>query len=69
MRLEREVAGVEELNGRTWNVAFECLGTARQKEGIVLSSHCQETWFVRPEVILESWVERDMQFGFICHQL
>jgi hypothetical protein len=60
MSLEREVARVEETNRRAGNVAFERLGTPRQKEGIVLSPYGQETWFVRPKVILESWVECDV---------
>src|SRR6266550_486108 len=58
--LQREVARVEETNRRSGNVTFERLGTARQKEGIVLSPHGQERWFVCPEVFLESWVECDV---------
>jgi len=54
------VARVEETNRCSGNVAFERLGTTRQKEGIVLSPYGQETWFVCPEVILESWVECDV---------
>jgi hypothetical protein len=60
MSSKREVARVEETNRRAGNVAFERLGTPRQKEGIVLSPYGQETWFVCPEVILESWVECDV---------
>ena len=56
MSLEGEVARVEEMDHRAGNVAFERLGTTRQKEGIVLSPDGQETWFVCPEVILESWI-------------
>src|SRR5467141_3395110 len=51
--LEREVARVEETDSRTGNIASERLGTARQKEGIILSPHRQELGLVRPEVILE----------------
>src|SRR5262245_6450012 len=60
MSFKREVTRVEETNGRTGNVAFECLGTLRQEEGIVLPPYCQEAWLVRPEVILESRIERDV---------
>jgi hypothetical protein len=60
MSFKREVARVEETNGRAGNVAFERLGTPRQKEGIVLSPYGQETWFMCPEVILESWVECEL---------
>ena len=58
MSLEREVAGVEKVDGRTRNVAAESFGSARQKERIVLSPCCQEAWLMGPEVILERWVER-----------
>src|SRR3989442_13158181 len=51
--LEREVARVEEMDSRTGNIASERLGTARQKEGIILSPHRQELGLVRPEVMLE----------------
>jgi hypothetical protein len=42
MRLEREVAGVEEVDPCTGNVASERFGTARQEEGIVLSPRRHE---------------------------
>src|SRR5437870_9863737 len=35
--LEREVARVEEMDSRTGNIASERLGTARHKDGIILS--------------------------------
>jgi hypothetical protein len=60
MSLEREVARVEELDRRTGNVASERLGSLGQEEGIVLSPCCKEAWLVRAEIILESWVERDV---------
>src|SRR5262245_29075671 len=60
MSLEREVARVEEVDGRFGNVAFERLGTLRQKKGIVLSPYPQEAWLVGPEVILEVWVGRNV---------
>src|SRR5262249_47659991 len=60
MSFKREVASIEEMNGRTGNVAFERLGTRRQKERIVLSPCRKEAWLLRPKIILESWVERDI---------
>jgi hypothetical protein len=48
------------MDHRTGNVASERLGTARQEEGIVLSPHRQERGLVRPEVLLECRVERDV---------
>src|SRR5215471_12134223 len=55
MSFKREVASVEEMNGRTGNIAFERLGTGRQEERIVLSPCCKEAWLVRPKIILEHW--------------
>src|SRR5437667_4192128 len=60
MGFEREVARVEELDYRTGNVASERLSAARQEEGVVPSPHRQEAGLVRPEVILECRVERDV---------
>jgi hypothetical protein len=60
MSLKREVARIKEMDRRTGNVASERLGTLRQEEGIVLSPHRQEARFVRPEIILEGWVGRDV---------
>src|SRR5207245_10844224 len=60
MRLEREMAGVEEANDRTGNVAPESFGAGRQKERIVLAPHSQEWRLVRAEVVLESRIERNI---------
>src|SRR5262249_21313193 len=57
---KREVASVEEMNGRTGNIAFERLGTRRQEERIVPSPCRKEAWLVHPKIILKSWVERDV---------
>src|SRR5258708_1427106 len=62
MRLQREVAGVEEANARTGNVAPEGLGAGRQKERIVLAPRRQQWRLVGAEVILESRIERDVAF-------
>src|SRR5262245_11706672 len=58
--LEREVTRVEELDRRPGNVASERLGAARQEEGIVLPPYRQEGRLVRPEVVLEGRIERDV---------
>jgi hypothetical protein len=60
MRLQREMAGVEEANDRTGNVAFESLGTGRQEERIVLAPHCQKRWPMGAEVVLEGRIKRDV---------
>src|SRR5439155_25052119 len=60
MGFECEVARVEELDYRTGNVASERLSAARQEEGVVPSPHRQEAGLVRPEVIWECRVERDV---------
>src|SRR5215510_6715223 len=62
MSLEREVASVEEMNGRTGNVASESLGTTRQEKGIVLSPCCQEGGLVLAEVFLERGIQRNITF-------
>ncbi len=36
VRLQREVAGVDEADDRIRDVALKCLGARRQEEGIVL---------------------------------
>src|SRR5215831_5865283 len=60
MRLEREVAGIEELNDGAGNIAPERLRTGRQKEGIVLSPHRQQVRLMSAEGILEGRVKRDV---------
>src|SRR3989475_11655260 len=57
MRLQGEVAGVEEADDRAGDVAPERLRTGRQEEGIVLAPYSQERQPVRAEVILESRVQ------------
>ena len=60
MCFQREVAGVEQTDGRTWNVAFESLGACWQEERIVLAPHRKERRLVLAEVFLESRVQRDI---------
>src|SRR6185436_19940268 len=52
MRLQREVARLEEADHCTWNVALERLGARRQEERIVLAPHREERRPPRAEVFL-----------------
>src|SRR5215475_163633 len=60
MRFQCEMAGVEEADDRTGDVAFERLGTWREEERIVPAPERQEGWVVRSEVLLEGGVQRDV---------
>src|SRR5262249_12537670 len=60
MRLEREMAGVEEADDRAANVALEGLGTGRQEERIVLAPDRQQRWLMPAEILLERGVQRDI---------
>src|SRR3984957_20279901 len=53
---------VEEAHCRVWDVALECLGAWRQKEGIVLAPCRQERRLVGAEISLEGRVEPDVAF-------
>jgi sRNA-binding protein len=41
VRLEGEVAGVEEAHVSVWNVTLERLGARRQEKRVVLAPSCQ----------------------------
>ena len=58
VRLEGEVAGVEEAHHRIWEVACKRLGPLWQEERVVLAPHRQERRLVSAEIFLERWVER-----------
>src|SRR5262249_43180039 len=60
MSLEREVTGVEEMDYGIGNIALERLSAARQEKRIILPPHRQEARLVRPEVVLECRVQRDV---------
>src|SRR5262249_6886063 len=60
MRLQREMAGVEEAHDCAGNVSLECLGTRRQEEGIVLAANREKRGPVLSEVLLERGVQRDI---------
>ena len=53
VRLQREVAGVEEVDLCIWNVALERFGARRKEERIVLAPHRQERRLVGAEIALE----------------
>jgi len=60
MGLKREVTGVEEVDYGIGNISLERLSAVWQEKRIILSPHRQEAWLVRPEVVLERRVERNV---------
>src|SRR5262245_58162406 len=60
VRLQGEMAGVEEADHGIRNIALERFGTGRQEERVVLAPHRQERRLVRTEVALECRIERDV---------
>src|SRR5262245_46196623 len=62
MRLQREMAGVEEAHLRVGDVARERFRSRRQEERIVLAPHCQERRLVGAEIVLKGRVKRDAAF-------
>src|SRR5215470_16190803 len=60
MCLEREVTRIDEAHDGVGHVAFEGLGTPRQKERIVFTPDRQKGRLVRAEVRLELRIERDI---------
>src|SRR6185503_20442613 len=60
VRFQREMPGVEKLNHRGRIVAGEGLRPDRQKKGIVPPPYGQQRRFIRPKVLLEGRIERDV---------
>ncbi len=60
MRLEREVAGVEEAHLRVRVVGLEGLGARRQEEGIVAAPDREEGRAVAAEVVVELRIQRQV---------
>src|SRR5262245_26192803 len=60
MRLQREVARLEEADHCARNVALERLGARRQEERVVLAPHREQRRPPRAEVFLELRVLRDI---------
>ena len=57
---QREMACIEEPDVGVMNVPLEQFGSRRQEEWIVLSPNCKEMRLVRPEIGLESRIQRDV---------
>ena len=74
MCFQGEMAGIEEADNGTRNVALERLCAWRQEEGIVLPPHRQEWRLVCAEVFLEGRIQGDValviaeeiKLHFIC---
>src|SRR5260370_31751799 len=60
VRLEGEVAGVEEAHVSVWNVTLERLGARRQKKRVVLAPSCQKRRLVLAKIGLEFGLQRDV---------
>src|SRR5262245_34774823 len=60
MRLEGEVAGVEEAHVSVWNVTLERLGARRQEKRVVLAPSCQKRRLVLAKIGLEFGIQRDV---------
>src|SRR6202042_2168112 len=68
MRLQREMSGVEEADGRIRDVALESLGAGRQEEGVVFAPHRQQGRLMGAEILLEGRIERDVAL-VVAHQV
>src|SRR5262245_3688119 len=74
VRLEGEVAGVEEAHVSVWNVTLERLGALRQEKRIVFAPGCQKRRLVLAKIELEFGIQRDValvvteevELHFIC---
>src|SRR5215471_19957964 len=60
VRLEGEVAGVEEAHVSVWNVTLERLGARRQEKRVVLAPSCQKRRLVLAKIGLEFGIEGDV---------
>src|SRR5215831_2693519 len=60
VRLEGEVAGVEEPHISVWNVTLERLGALREEKRVVLAPSCQKRRLVLAKIGLEFGIERDV---------
>src|SRR4029077_4747193 len=60
VRLEGEVAGVEEAHVSVWNVTLERLGARRQEKRIVFPPSCQKRRLVLAKIGLEFGIQRDV---------
>src|SRR4029077_18993684 len=60
MRLQREMAGIEEADDRVRDIPFERLGARRQEERIVLAPYRQERRLTGAKIPLEGRIQRDV---------
>src|SRR5262249_29144812 len=60
VRLEGEVAGVEEANLSVWNVTLESLGARREEKWVVLAPSCQKRRLMLAKIGLEFGIQRDV---------
>src|SRR5215472_11531381 len=60
VRLEREVAGVQQPDVGVWDVTPEGFGASGQEEWVVAAPDGQQRWPVGPEVLLERGIEVDV---------
>src|SRR6266567_205041 len=60
VRLEGEMAGVEEADVSVWNVTLERLGARRQEKRVVLAPSCQKRRLMLAKIGLEFGIERDV---------
>src|SRR5262245_14850484 len=60
MRLQREVARLEETDHCAWVVALERLGARRQEERVVLAPYREKRRPARAKVLLELRVQRNV---------
>src|SRR5258705_3207444 len=60
VRLEGEVAGIEEAHVSVWNLTLERLGARRQEKRVVLAPSCQKRGLVLAKIGLEFGIQRDV---------
>src|SRR5262249_7165398 len=60
MCLQRKVASVVEIHFGIRVVTPEGLGARRQKEGVALSPHREQWWFLCTEILLELGIQGDV---------
>src|SRR5262252_5535932 len=80
MRLEREVAGIEELHGSIGNIALEGLCPGRNEIRIMPTPDCQQRWPKLPEIfvkfriklhivgVIEKKIELNVDIARAAHQ-
>src|SRR5215472_2258237 len=57
VRFYSKMAGIQELDPRTWYVLSKCLRSRGDKKRVVLTPNRQQRRLHLPKIILERWVE------------